>query len=323
MTTNREDVTAIIRTVGERTKQACYELLSKQIPEENIIIINEIPFSAALVQSFKVGIEKSLSWTLCIDADVLIKQNAIEELLLVTEQLNENMFGVQGLIFCKFFGGFRGAGNRLYRTALLPLALDCIPSIETIRPESDTVRAMSEKGYPWKLLDVKIGLHDYEQYYKDIYRKCFIQAHKHDYYAQDFFIPLWTRLASSDLDYQVALWGLQDGKNFSQTIQINVEQFPSEINELLKMKGLKEKTNDLSSEIFNSLQTTNFLVNYIPYAEYIENYDKCLSAQLSNNPASWKQIIIQKFKSREILKLVYQFIQGILYKVKLVLEAKK
>lgn len=313
------EVTAIVRSVGERTEQACRYLLSQQIPEENIVTINEVPFSAAVAKTFKVGIERGLPWTLCIDADVLVKQGAVSELLAAAEQLEEESFGLQGLILCKFFGGLRGAGNRLYRTSLLPQALDCIPQEETIRPETDTVRAMEAKGYPWKLVEVTVGLHDYEQYYKDIYRKCFTQAHKHHYLMKNLFQPLWTRQAKEDPDYQVALWGLRAGQIYDGEVQINIEQFPNQIDQLLAMKGWKEKNNEVSMRELAALDIKQRIDDFIPSQEYLDNFKPSLDKLLGKIPPQQK--LEKKPNNPSGLKRVPWFLGKGLQKVGRVVES--
>ena len=314
-----KDVTAIVRSAGERTEQACRYLLSQQIPEDNIVTIKEVPFSKAVAKTFKVGLERGLPWTLCIDADVLVKQGAVSELLSEAEQLEENSLGLQGLILCKFFGGLRGAGNRLYRTSLLPQALDCIPKEETIRPETDTIRNMEAKGFSWKLVETAVGLHDYEQYYKDIYRKCFIQAHKHNYLMKKLFEPLWTRYANEDADYQVALWGLRTGQIFDGEVQINTQQFPEQINQLLAMKGWQEKRDQLSSEELSELDVKQIIDNFTPSQEYIENFKPSLDRLLGKIPP--KQKSKQTPKKPTGLKVVPWFIGKGLQKVGRIVES--
>ncbi len=298
-----KDVTAIVRSVGERTEQACRYLLSQQVPEENIVTINEVPFSAAVAKTFKVGLEKGLPWTLCLDADVLVKQGAVSELLVEAEKIQENVFGLQGLILCKFFDGDRKAGNRLYRTSLLVQGLESIPNQETIRPETDTVRAMETKGFPWEVVDVTVGLHDYEQYYKDIYRKCFTQAHKHQHLINVLFNPVWTRRAEKDPDYRVALWGLRAGQIFDGEVQIDTRQFPDQIEQLLAMQGLQEKADQLSQSELSNLDVKKIIDNFNPSPEYVEHFQPDLDRFLgkipkvepsprshNQNPTGFKQI---------------------------------
>lgn len=289
-----KDVTAIVRSVGERTEEACRYLLSEQVPEENIITINEVPFSAAVAKTFKLGLERGLPWTLCIDADVLLKEGAVAELLAVAEKLDENVFEIQANVLCKFYGGFRQAGNHLYRTSLLAKALECIPTTEVIRPETATILQMEKRGFPWYRQDFVVGLHDYEQYYKDIYRKAFIFAHKHRHIS--IIEPMWQRLASEDRDYQIALWGLRAGRIFDGEVTIDIRQFPNEIDNLLLAKGWQEKSL-LSTDEIVSTKITDTIANFTFSPEYIKLTE--LKKQRQNQSwknKNWKNKIYQLFR---------------------------
>ena len=53
--------------------------------------------------------------------------------------------------------------------------------------------------------------------------------------------PLWHRLAGQDPDYQVALWGLRDGRLFEDAVSPDVRRFPRDLNNLLRPRGWREK----------------------------------------------------------------------------------
>ena len=237
----RKDVTIIIRSAGERTVEYCRYLLSQQAPEKNIVTIEETPFSSALIKGFQIGIEKGLEWTLCIDADVLITDGIVSKMLEYAKTTEENIFEIQGLVIDKFFPIMRPAGNHLYRTSLMHKAMSCIPEEGTsLRPETDMLDRMIEIGYPWEQIDLLIGLHDFKQYYKDIYRKCFLQVHKHQR-----FMPLaekyWRSKASIDKDFEVALWGSTSGKIYDKTVYVDKYFLKREALAVLTLKNTKEK----------------------------------------------------------------------------------
>jgi hypothetical protein len=218
------DVTVIIRSVGERTEASCRYLLAQQIPEDHIITVSNAPFSATLADSYRVGIERGLPWTLCIDSDVLVRSYTVSELLNVAYELPKEVFEVQGMVLDKFFGVSRPAGNHLYRTSLLPRALDLIPREgKDLRPEYYTVKRMAELGYPWVETPLVLGLHDFEQYYKDIFRKCYVHAHKHSQ-QMHLLVEYWRRgrMTSQADDYRVALWGLSAGIADCSNVHVDV-----------------------------------------------------------------------------------------------------
>ena len=69
-----DGVTVVIRSVKERTEELCKKLILQQgIPEENLFIIHERPFSRAMRVGYQLGIDRNLPWTLYIDADVFLR----------------------------------------------------------------------------------------------------------------------------------------------------------------------------------------------------------------------------------------------------------
>lgn len=225
MNSINDKVTVIIRSVGERTEQLCQALtLAQGICPANVVIVRESPFSAAMRESFAVGIERGRPWTLCNDADVLLRPGAVAQMVQLAEQQAENTCEIQGYILDKYYGGPRQGGVHLYRTALLPESLASIPAEGlNIRPESHTLEAMKAKGYPWVTVPYWVGLHDFEQYYRDIFRKCFVHAHKHQQ-STELFLAIWRDGAADDVDYRVALHGFAAGIAHYDNVRIDTRQ---------------------------------------------------------------------------------------------------
>ena len=212
----------IIRAANERTETLCKKLITQQgVSDKNIWLIHESPFTAALKKSFEIGIEKGKKWTFCVDADVLLRPNAIEKIIELAEKQPRKVCQVQGYMMDKFFGGVRRGGVHLYRTEHLPKILEIISSEEQdIRPESHALRQMKKKGYPFKVVPYIVGTHDDEQYNFDIYRKAFVQAEKHLSRAELLIIH-WKEMAQKDHDFKVALKGFSDSITNSEPVSIN------------------------------------------------------------------------------------------------------
>ena len=258
-----ENVTLIIRSVGERTEQACFNLLKNVFDEAQIVIVRETPFSESIRKSFKIAMDRALPWTLCIDADVLVDIEQLPNLIQKALQTDEHVFQVQGLVLDKFIPVIRPAGNHLYRTSLLEKAMPFIPEEGTsLRPETDMLNEMAKQGYPWLQCDVLVGIHDFEQYYEDIYRKCFLQAHKHAY-----LIPLietyWIEKSKYDQDFRVALLALRSGKVYGEKIFIDKEFLKEEAIDVLSIRHIQEKTGncgfDNISHIVYEYRNSDFL----------------------------------------------------------------
>jgi hypothetical protein len=217
-------VTVVIRSAGERTEAACRYLLAQQVPEDNIVTVSNAPFSATLADSYRAGIERGLPWTLCIDADVLVGPGIVGQLLEAAAKADHAVCEVQGLVLDKFFGVRRPAGNHLYRTSLLPKALALIPREgQDIRPEYCTLNKMEEAGHPWVQTRVVVGIHDFEQYHRDIFRKCSVHARKHDW-LMHHLASYWRQMERQDDDYRIALWGLAAGIADNGDIRVDVRR---------------------------------------------------------------------------------------------------
>lgn len=261
-----KNVTVIIRTVGERTTGLCHELIKKQIAEENIHIISETPFTEAVRKTFEVGLRENRKWTFVVDADVLIRPGVIDEIVEYAETVDENVFEIEGKIIDKFVFSLnpREAGNHLYRTVYMNKALEFIPDpLQSIRPETHVKDAMKTIGYPWQVIDLFIGYHDYEQFYSDIYRKCFIQAKKHNGYVLQL-LPKWKKLSESDADFLIAAAGFEAGNKWQGQVAIDKNSdFTVEFEEIMKAYSIEEKCGSVDYS-----KVEGFLITADEYLKY-------------------------------------------------------
>jgi hypothetical protein len=189
--------------------------------------------------SFSVGLEQNRPWTLCVDADLLLRPGSIQRMIELAEAQPENVCEIQGYVLDKFFGGPRIGGVHLYRTSLLELVIAAIPKDgEAIRPERHALGVMRDNGFPWKVVPYLVGFHDEEQYFRDVYRKAFVQAHKHDYLC-DLFLTHWRAQMTADVDFAVALAGFAGGMMHRGKVLIDVRQ--KLFSDGLMRLGLEEK----------------------------------------------------------------------------------
>ena len=182
---------AVIRSVGERTESECARLLPCEA-----VVIHEKPFVSAVRRCFEIGIDSGEDWLLTVDADVLTHPGAVEALL---EDAGDS-FQCQGRVDDKLSGTVRDGGHRLYRIDFLPIALRMLR--DAVRVETDVVLRMDAEGYPRRKSRVVCGKHDYEQWYRDLYRKGGQHAKK---FRHEPWPHRWK--ASDDMDLQAAYAG--------------------------------------------------------------------------------------------------------------------
>lgn len=264
-------VTVVLRAAGERTVKACRTILAQQVPDANITTICETPFARAVQRTFEIGVDAGRPWTLAIDADVMLRHDAVATLLAWGNSAADHVFEVQGTVLDKLMGGPRAAGNHLFRTALLPAALAYIgtdAAAESLRPETFVMRRMAEAGHPWVQHEGVLGLHDYEQAYRDIYRTAFVHAHKHNRQLP-YLLALWERLAPADADYRVALWGARDGEKYQDDVRIDARQFSHALVEnRLRDAGLREKDALTHAELDGLAAPAQIIDTFDPPPEY-------------------------------------------------------
>lgn len=237
-----ENVTVVIRSVGERTAGLCRQMVCQQILDKHVFMTNISPFAKALKETYEIGLAQNVRWTLAMDADVLLLPGSIGKFIEYAETLIDSVFELEGFIVDKFLPSPRKGGIHLYRTALLEEALSFIQdSFLEIRPETYIKKKMAERGRICQVVEQIVGFHDFEQYYSDIYRKSFVQATKHTKEVNRI-IYQWEDLASNDDDFRVALRGFSDGLGYSGqvTIDVGADCFRS-VGSILDEMGIKEK----------------------------------------------------------------------------------
>lgn len=186
-----------------------------------LFVVRERPFSKTLRVGSQLGIEQGRKWTFFVDSDLLLRPGLIERMLFHAEAQPARVCQVQGYCLDKFFGGARIGGIHLYRTSLLSYFIDSIPKEGAdIRPETRALKTMASKGFPWVIVPELIGLHGFEQSYEDIFRTCFVHAHKHSHLL-DLLVPFWKSQTDLDADYAVALAGFAAGIEHPGSVRIN------------------------------------------------------------------------------------------------------
>ena len=95
-------------------------------------------------------------------------------------------------------------------------------------------------GFHSMEIDTVFGVHDYEQFYRDIYRKAFVHANKHQIWLPRL-VSRWKKFANNDDDYQIALRGLYDGLISLADIKIDTRDYGKAAENAMRELGFQEK----------------------------------------------------------------------------------
>lgn len=301
-----ELTTVVVRSCGERTEKLCVALLWQQISPDNIIVIRDTPFVKTLRRSFETAISQNRKWTLCIDADLLVRPGYIQDVIEFAEGLQSDVFEVKTVSYDKFFTSPREVGQRLYRTKLLSQAAGCIDTqaAESLRPESYVISKLWEKGNRTENSTIFTGIHDCQQYYRDIYRKCFTHGVKTKSFVnfREVVDNLWSPNMVHDPDFLVAVMGHQDSLCNTDSIKIDASNTIFDtFNYKLSDLGLEEKpplalTPETIDELFNnSLNDTLKLTCWftrkrlasLPSLATLQSFNRFLRKHISSRIAIW------------------------------------
>ncbi|MCO4821781.1 MAG: hypothetical protein KC469_06920, partial [Flavobacteriaceae bacterium] len=201
-------------------------IISKQVPKTHIHIISEVPFSKAVTETFKIAIRENRNWTLAVDADLLLKDEAISEMIHKAEEIQGQLYIYQGMVLDYLFGDYRSGGAHLYKTSVLPYALEALSDNPyELRPESFTYKVLAKQGYVTYCDNICYGLHEYEQYSKDYYRKGFLHGKKALAPQVVALLEHWKGHIKSNEHYKIALRGLVKGLIYDQDIEVDIHFF--------------------------------------------------------------------------------------------------
>lgn len=207
-------ISIIIRASGEQTQKILYNQINKQKKtEDDLIVLNEkVCFEKKLKQGFLKALDLDNDFTVFIDADILLKSNALKRIKIIAHQLDESALGFGLLLWDRFYDQPKFRGLHIYRTKHLKIALQYIPEEgEQLRPESFMKSKMLENGFEWKnnISRYVAGLHDYYQKPEDIYYKFLIRSKR----SKDDIEILKKTLGENSKcnDCVMALKGLEDG----------------------------------------------------------------------------------------------------------------
>ena len=232
----------VIRNNGERTYEACKDIIYRQVNPDVVFTVSESPFYKTLQSAYKTGIENPAKWMVTVDADVLLYPDAINKIAEHAEGVPENIFQLEGRVLDKFTGIYRQAGFRIYRTKQLKRAAEIIETSfhADLRPETMVLQQMSNEGHYSRRTNLISGIHDYEQWNRDIFRKAYVHAHKHANLFE-LLLPYWMEQKNHDPDFKIAITGFVEGLWSDEKPVIDSIWFEEKWNEVKYKHGFNEK----------------------------------------------------------------------------------
>ncbi len=262
------DFIIVIRSAKERTKEACRYLAGKELPDELIHVIEQTPFEAAVRKCYRLGMESGKKWMITIDADILPVPGFLSKIEKFAEEADENVIMFNAIIHDKLLLKYRSGGIKTYRAKYLGEALEYVPENgTTLRPEAATLLKMTERGLKKKNFPDVIGLHDYKQYYHDIYRKCFFHAAKHTDEIGGL-LTRWKELSEKDADYKTAIRGAIDGLLSEKDAKPDVRLFDERSRKAVSDLGINEKPDIVPDHMDEFINQT--LKNLGPFRKKFE-----------------------------------------------------
>lgn len=266
----------VIRSVGERTKKACVDIVSSQLNHDCLVYeIEDMPFEEAHIRSVRLAAESNAKWAIFLDADILLRENALTTMRVEAESLLAPFYMLNFRILDLGFAG-PTYGVHFYDVKYLNQALEFEAlAWQDQRPETRMVLEMQEKkGISSAFSSKLVGLHGYEQSYNDLYRTSFVRGVKFKI-RRDYLLPtLRSRCfeeGAYDRDYQVMLWGWLDGSIYSlehEKAPLDKAFYHDKASQLLTQLGMYEKEVYLQPD---RERIEQIICNHITDALYLAN----------------------------------------------------
>jgi len=211
------DFYVVIRSAGERSLPLCQR--SVEINGLDYETIKVSPFWKAVLSTFEIGIRKKRAYTIGLDADIILKKNAIK---IICQNLRQSSnywkydFRLQDRFYPRPI-----AGVHVYQTAILPLSLNHQPqNLKKIpKPEREFCYQLKKIGYNDICINQVIGRHGYDQYYRDIYQRFRHRAVRNPEDKRQLF-DRYRYPNSNDPELLVAYLGWLDGEKTLRNLAI-------------------------------------------------------------------------------------------------------
>jgi hypothetical protein len=276
--------TVIIRKSGERTAELCEWLVRQQVANSQIFIVEKSPFVKAVEETFRIGIEQNRQWTIAIDADVLLEDNAIDNILSdlkkLSKKFRDKLFLYQGYVACNLFKKYRAGGIHVYQTKYLYRALSKLSYDENIlRPESFVYDKVIATGCVRIVAPQIVGYHAFEQFYFDIFKQGYFRSLKHKEYVGGL-IESWINSNSDQTEFKSFMVGFMSGLMNQEKMVVDAEIMKEKLFDSFNETGVVERDDLKASQVEKVMARIRWLVkNYTMEDVTMKVYPTKLSYQ--------------------------------------------
>lgn len=242
----------VVRTVGERTENLCNELIVRyKNQNEPMFTVRRPTHVDAIQETLELAADQPGGWIVAVDADMLLYPGALNQMRTELNSVHENASVVHFAVSDKFYR-MRRWGVTAYRQCAAAegaIVLSDIRKNPSLKIERALIRKLQEAGRIIDFSKTDVALHDFYQYYSDLYRKAYLNAVRNPAITKRAE-KVWKRVATSDPDYIVILKGTHDAVDGSVRLSNSVRDFePTRLKEIVESLGLEEKS-PLTSAVF-------------------------------------------------------------------------
>jgi hypothetical protein len=270
-----DDIFVVIRSVGERTEKVCTEIAQSQLSSNNqLIMIKGLPFAEAHMESIHLALDSKANWALFLDADVLLKNDAIETMLKEAKKVTFPFFQFNFRILDHEFDG-ESYGVHFYSTKYFDRAMSFRESAtSSSRPEYQVCYEMANhEDIPSISSETVVALHGYEQYYSDIYRTTFVRCVRNRRHL-DYFIRRYTDgyfiESPKNFDHKFMFWGMVHGMRHgydNDKAPLEKSFYKQGVDKIFAELNIEEKKEFLCDANF----VERVFENYEPTSLYLSN----------------------------------------------------
>jgi len=253
-------------------------LLAAQISDERVDTVSGKPHAVAVEETMIIGMRTDADWVVALDADMLLFPNAVASMRHELSELAGARPVVLFGIYDKLYSMKRW-GLTVYSASILPelhATFQSVKQRQNLKIENAAISEMRKKGQAVVFSKTVVALHDFFQYYGDLYRKVYLNTIRNPGYTQRAR-QYWRKMSAIDPDYRVMAMAMQDALAGGRSLTNSFRDFSAEeLQSRVSACGLTEKS-ELSRLDFTGMSPDTYFNELIrsnrkqsPFRDYFE-----------------------------------------------------